>query len=79
MFECVRRLQPENFTVMFNKLPKSLKSAAFAPPPGVCVDPNNLDNDEQRKAAYVTLHNLRRERCLPLTTPQERQHWLDES
>ena len=73
-----RLLDPDQFHAIFYNLPGALRTAAFRPPPDVCVEVKTLPHAQQ-VAAYQKLNEVRRERCWQLSERGQRHQWNSES
>ena len=62
--DCIKKLDPEEFTDVWDKLPRAHRAVAFSLPPGVTNDVKSLPEPE-RPAMHSKLIDIRRERCLP--------------
>ena len=49
------------------------------PPPGIRTDIDNIRDEMERKTMCRKIDELRRERCVLLSTPSQRERWQDES
>ena len=75
--EAIQFLQPPEFRKFWDSVPRHLRGLVLEPPPDVVLDVGSLPPKDQ-PAMYIRLNDLRRERCRPLATPEQRKYWVDD-
>jgi hypothetical protein len=75
--EVICALSHDDFADTFFELPADHQKVAWRPPPGVVTDIQKLLQQE-RIAMAMRINEIRRQRCVQLSTPNTRKHWEDE-
>ena len=77
--ECLRLLSPSQFEDIWYQLPSELRKVAYGVPPGIHVEIDSIRDESERKTMCRKINELRRERCIMLSSPAQREHWHDET
>ena len=77
--ECIRLLPPGEFENIWHDIPQTHQKAAYTVPPNIRTDIDNIRDETDRKTMCRKINELRRERCVQLSSPSQRERWQDES
>lgn len=77
--QCIQLLTPADFESIWHNIPFELQRAAYSVPPGIRTDIDNIKDEVERKTMCRRINELRRERCVLLSSPSQRERWQDES
>ena len=79
--ECLRLLSPSQKKIedIWYQFPSELRKVAYGVFPGIHVEIDSIRDESERKTMCRKINELKRERCIMLSSPAQREHWHDET